>query len=93
MVRLAIPFRFAHFVRSLWRLARRGFASIGQNPSPVRGPEIDAYQALSRLRRKRAARAAEGKSASVLRSVSLVGDRAAVAVAVDDPQVNLRITI
>ena len=69
----------------LGRQFRRWLRAFGQNASPVRSPEIAAYEALARLRRRRAAR-----SAAVADSSQRLGFGSA---AVDDPQVNLRITL
>ncbi len=69
----------------LGRQFRRWLRAFGLHASPVRGPEIDAYQALARLRRRRAV-----KPGSVADSSQRLG---LAATAVDDPQVNLRITL
>ncbi len=72
------------FSRRFGRSFRRWLVAFAKNPSPVRGPEIEAYQALARLRRRR-----RGPGSSV----AATGSRADLfGAAVDDPQVNLRIT-
>lgn len=76
---------FRRISRRFGRSFRRWLVAFAHNPSPVRGPEIAAYQALARLRRKRrgpgAAVAATGSPSDLFGA------------AVDDPQVNLRITL
>jgi hypothetical protein len=75
---------FSSLRTRLGRQLRRWLRAFGQNSSPLRSPEIDAYQALAQLRRRRAARPGSVADSSQRRGFG--------ATAVDDPQVNLRIT-
>lgn len=76
---------FRRISRRLGRSFRRWLIAFARNPSPVRGPEVEAYRALSELRRRR-----RRPGAAVAVRGSAVGLFGA---SVDDPQVNLRITL
>ena len=67
------------------RSFRRWLIAFARNPSPVRGPEVEAYRALCQLRRRR-----RGPGAAVAATAAGGGLFGA---SVDDPQVNLRITL
>lgn len=69
----------------LGRFFRRWLRAFARNVSPVRSPEVDAYLALARLRRRRAVRPGSVADSSQRLGIGTT--------AVDDPQVNLRITL